>query len=140
MPLDIDGAGRSRSLACLPTGRGTVAPTSRKSAFRGLKGAFRGLQGPPQAFRALQERPPPSASRTSSSRPFSKTFKVFSARRLHQRLARASRGLQEPSTPSKRLRSPPGANNRRGPQLQGPRGSSPPTTSKPLTQQQPEGC
>ena len=27
MPLDIDGAGRSRSLACLPTARGTVAPT-----------------------------------------------------------------------------------------------------------------
>ena len=27
MPLDINGAGRSRSLACLPTARGTVAPT-----------------------------------------------------------------------------------------------------------------
>ena len=27
MPLDIDGAGRSRSLACLPTAKGTVAPT-----------------------------------------------------------------------------------------------------------------
>ena len=27
MPLDIDGAGRSSTLACLPTARGTVAPT-----------------------------------------------------------------------------------------------------------------
>ena len=27
MPLNIDGAGRSKSLACLPTARGTVAPT-----------------------------------------------------------------------------------------------------------------
>ena len=27
MVLDIDGAGRSRSLACLPTARGTAAPT-----------------------------------------------------------------------------------------------------------------
>ena len=27
MPLDIDGTGRSRTLACLPTARGTVAPT-----------------------------------------------------------------------------------------------------------------
>ena len=27
MFLDIDGAGRSRSLACLPTARGTAAPT-----------------------------------------------------------------------------------------------------------------
>ena len=27
MPHNIDGAGRSRSLACLPTARGTVAPT-----------------------------------------------------------------------------------------------------------------
>ena len=27
MPLDIDGAGRSKTLACLPTARGTVAPT-----------------------------------------------------------------------------------------------------------------
>ena len=27
MPLDIDGAGRSSALACLPTARGTVAPT-----------------------------------------------------------------------------------------------------------------
>ena len=27
MPLNIDGAGRSRTLACLPAARGTVAPT-----------------------------------------------------------------------------------------------------------------
>ena len=29
MPLDIDGAGRSRSLACFPTARGTVAREAR---------------------------------------------------------------------------------------------------------------
>ena len=49
MPLDIDGAGRSRSLACLPTARGTVAPTRVPGAL--------GPSGPPS--RALQ-RPPPS--------------------------------------------------------------------------------
>ena len=27
MPLDVDGASRSSTLACLPTARGTVAPT-----------------------------------------------------------------------------------------------------------------
>ena len=32
MPVDIDGAGRSRSLACLPTARGTVAPTREFSS------------------------------------------------------------------------------------------------------------
>ena len=30
MPLDIDGAGRSSTLACLPTARGTVAPTTTR--------------------------------------------------------------------------------------------------------------
>ena len=82
MPLDIDGAGRSRSLACLPTARGTVAPTkdqvpggvlrdpkpgaphlntnfyTRRRASTGLQGpsgASGGLQGPCGAFRAFQE-------------------------------------------------------------------------------------
>ena len=35
MPLDIDGAGRSRTLACLPTARGTVAPKVPGRVFLG---------------------------------------------------------------------------------------------------------
>ena len=40
MPLDIDGAGRSRSLACLPTAGGTVAPTLQ--ILKGRAGFFPG--------------------------------------------------------------------------------------------------
>ena len=39
MPLDIDGAGRSSTLACLPTARGAVAPT-RGQVFGGVEAAF----------------------------------------------------------------------------------------------------
>ena len=82
MPLDINGACRSRSLACLLTARGTVAPTrgqvpggvllGTRSILGGVWGSraerrtrrlqvlqSRGLRG----FRGFQE--PPVASKTS---------------------------------------------------------------------------
>ena len=59
MPLDIDGAGRSSTLACLPTARGTVAPTrgqvpggvlleTSTAPFKVITRTFRGLPGPSQ--------------------------------------------------------------------------------------------
>ena len=96
MPLDIDGAGRSRSLACLPTARGTVAP--REASYpRGLQnptslqaggskgleglqgfqgpglysppGASKGLQGRLEGSRTVQDLRPPQASRSLQKPP-----------------------------------------------------------------------
>ena len=122
----------------------------RDLGLRSLQAPPETSQGPPGsgawASRPLDLQGPPG-SQVAGFTALQK-FQARGCRRLDLQ-ARVSKGLQEPSTPSRRLRSPPGLQKSRGKgcnrrlsfeNLQGPWASSPPTTSKPLTQQQPEGC
>ena len=97
MPLDIDGAGRSRSLACLPTARGTVAPTTGQVVVPSYHPQllYERISGPG----ALRPRKGGSAARNFSphSKPAQAGFKG------------PPRGFQEPlDPPSRGLRGPPG--------------------------------
>ena len=92
MPLDIDGAGRSRSLACLPTARGTVAPTRGQVPGGVLLGA-----DPRKNLGS-------AAPNFSPPEKHVKTQKWDRRRRLQglEGFPGASRGLQDPGTQASR--------------------------------------
>ena len=101
MPLDIDGAGRSRSLACLPAARGTVAPTrgqvpSPRDQYWSLTWWSKLWRSPPR---------PPRNLPNAQEGPSFQAPKFFSAsqiphRSLLQGPFRAPRASTPPESPS----------------------------------------
>ena len=134
MPLNIDGAGRSRSLACLPTARGTVAPTRGQVPGGVLLGTSTGPSLKSMTFSGFlpvdsggvwgQGPLPGGASRTlrAPSPPGPGAFK-------------GPPGLQASSSGASKVFQA-SFENLQGPQA----GLQPYNNCKPLTQQQPEGC
>ena len=118
MPLDIDGAGRSRSLACLPTARGTVAPTRGQVMEEGLGGRLLFLRwilrgSGVHSASEFQDQGPSESQEAGSAAPNFSPHRHSSSRSL-QGLQPPQRGVLGPAgacKPSRNLRALSSFNN-----------------------------
>ena len=107
MPLNIDGAGRSRSLACLPTARGTgearyLEEFSSRQVLVAFKAKRGGLWGPGPLLRANFRTRRPESQRGGGQR-LRISHHLKNTQKHHRRASEASRGLQGPPGTSRTL-------------------------------------